>query len=340
MAEGAARVHGRLRPAAGHTWIARNHFYVDLYPENPRGTFLDVRSHPEFAPQYAVLIKKAVEKGHVYAVGYKINRNGFREKEFTRDAHGSYRIAFLGDSFTYGEGVWAKDTYPRVFERLLADSTDLKIEVLNLARFDYDVKNVAHVLEGLALPLGAKEIFYGFVLNDPIRSKEFQATCPSPDELMRFEPGDLRSSLALVSLVREAIRRRRITARTIDWYRRMYSPENSGFSDTLATIRKMNRLSAEHGARFHLVIFPLFYSLRRGYPFCDLHRRIREFCLHEGIPCLDLLPYYEGKKATRFWVTSFNAHPNEIAHRIAARAIFEWRQSWAGHADPNRANAE
>lgn len=307
---------------------------VTLYTENPRGTFLDVRKHPEFAPQFRSEIDRAIEKGHIYAVGYQLNANGFRNADFTPPSPGRKRIAFLGDSFTYGEGVWEQDTYPRVFEALLKASGDKETEVLNLGMLGFRVEDVSKTLEGTALPLGATEIYYSYVLHHPIRSPAFQKSCPEPrnlDEVKR-KLADLESDadsgpLALVALLRQTIQRRQVTARTIEWYQRMYSSENDeGLQTTLKIIRNMRQLSESRGVKMRLVIFPLFYSLEGGYPFHNAHDIIAKFCAREGIPCLDLYDFYKGRRTYSLVLTSFNSHPNEVAQRIAAEAIFKWRQ--------------
>jgi len=335
-AEGTARVWRATRPRPGDTFIRTRGLWVHLYPENLRGTFLDIRSRPDlFAPE-ADIVKKAVKDGHVYAVRYRVNRLGLREAELRRPPPGIAPIAFLGDSFTYGVGVREADIYPRVFERLVRRSEESEIRVMNLARFGFDIEDAAQALEHLALPLGAKDIYYGFVLNDPICSPEFEESCPSPDVPINFAPTADAGPLALVSLVRRTLHRRRLTVRTIDWYHRMYTDENADFERTWDMLRDMRRLSSEHGATFRLVILPIFYSLREDYPFRDIHRLITEFCDREGIPCLDLLPFYAGKRATDFWITSWDGHPNDIGHRIAAQAIADWRRTAGGKRGPGR----
>ncbi len=331
-AEGAARLVCRWLPRCSHTWLMNGPSCLDLYPENPRRYYTDARRRPDWLETHGWPLRQAIRKGHLYGVEYRLNTAGFREAEFPPPDDSVRRIAFIGDSFTYGEGVKEPDVYPRVFERLLRASGDAT-PVINLGRFGFDIERIHDTLETCALPLGAKEIYYGFVLNDPMHTPEFDARHAPGTHLMRYVREDAES-LALVTLVRRAQYRRKVTADTTAWYQRMYTGDNPGYRQSLDLLRRMHQLARERGAELRIVIFPLFYSLNAGYPFRGIHRQLADFCASEGIPCLDLLPVYEGMDARRLWITSFNLHPNEIAHGMAAEAVFRWRQGLAGSADP------
>lgn len=62
-----------------------------------------------------------------------INRLGFRDREFSLAKEGKRRIATIGDSFTYGWGVSAEQSWPKVLEAgLREDGYD--VEVANLGQ--------------------------------------------------------------------------------------------------------------------------------------------------------------------------------------------------------------
>ena len=75
-----------------------------------------------------------------------------------------------------------------------------------------------------------------------------------------------------------------------------------------------------------LVIFPIFDSpLDHRYPYVEIHRTVGGSAAAElGIPVLDLLTAFTGMDTRRLAVEPFaDAHPNELAHRLAAEAILE-----------------
>ena len=54
-----------------------------------------------------------------HAVEIRFNAEGFREREFTAKAPGTWRIAVVGDSFTYGHGLPEEASWPRQLEGFL-----------------------------------------------------------------------------------------------------------------------------------------------------------------------------------------------------------------------------
>jgi len=71
-----------------------------------------------------------------YETEIKTNSEGFRDTEFpVNKPDGVFRILVAGDSFTYGIGVEAGETYPKIMEKILNEKRpdqDLKYEVFNL----------------------------------------------------------------------------------------------------------------------------------------------------------------------------------------------------------------
>src|ERR1039458_3603789 len=61
----------------------------------------------------------------------RINNLGFRDRDFAVRRSGAKRVLAIGDSFTYGWGVDAKDSWPKVMEGELRRG-GLEIEVANL----------------------------------------------------------------------------------------------------------------------------------------------------------------------------------------------------------------
>jgi len=75
-----------------------------------------------------------------------------------------------------------------------------------------------------------------------------------------------------------------------------------------------------------LTVFPVFDSpMDSHYPYADLHAQVREQGELLRIPVLDLFEVFEGMDTRRLAVVPFtNAHPSEIAHRVAADGIVDY----------------
>ena len=112
-------------------------------------------------------------------VGHLTNAIGFRGRPFPfeldpagneilipkRDE--SIRLAFLGDSFTFGEGVRDEDTYAQVTATHLQEKhAELIVEAANFGVGGYNTTQSRHVLERWALKSNPDVVILGFVLND------------------------------------------------------------------------------------------------------------------------------------------------------------------------------
>ena len=87
----------------------------------------------------------------------------------------------------------------------------------------------------------------------------------------------------------------------------------------------MGGLCRARGVPFVVVIFPLFANpLDARYPFADVHAKVAQAAAEAGARVVDLLPDYRAVDGALLVVNGADdEHPNEIAHRIAARAIVQ-----------------
>jgi hypothetical protein len=72
-----------------------------------------------------------------------------------------------------------------------------------------------------------------------------------------------------------------------------------------------------------VAIFPLFGNpLDESYPFRPVHEKVAAAAARAGGRVVDLLPVYEGLRWDVLVVDGArDEHPNEVAHRIAARFL-------------------
>jgi lysophospholipase L1-like esterase len=77
---------------------------------------------------------------------------------------GVFRIAALGDSLTYGEGVAAEEAWPTVLERELKG--EYRVEVLNLGVSGSESEDILRFAERLLPSLQPDLVLYGVCLND------------------------------------------------------------------------------------------------------------------------------------------------------------------------------
>lgn len=323
-------VHGRL--------------HLDCYPDNPRGYFdVDLRDPATRARYRAQGLARvdAVAARAPFAVEFRFNALGFRDREWGPKAAGVRRVIVVGDSFTEGWGVKEPDTYPRVLERLLEASEPGAWEVRNAGRRGADFPALREQFEE-AFRHQPDLVVYGMVLNDAERTPEFQARQAYLNDWI-FDQAELNAGRPLpprdpwgsrlLLLLGDRIETWRIDAASTRWYRDMYAEANrEGWARTQFDLRDLDRRAAAHGALFLVASWPLLVRLQR-YPFARAHEAIASFCRAAGIAQRDLLPVLRARPARELVVSAADHHPNEIAHRLAAESLAPVvRQALAGRA--------
>lgn len=124
------------------------------------------------------------------------------------------------------------------------------------------------------------------------------------------------------------------------WYYRLLSVRNpylGGYYDFVTDAYRSelwhaqkSRLAALHqdvkdaGARLAVVTFPFMHTIGADNDFGEVHEALDAFWQAQGVEHLDLKGIYEPFKAEQLVVNTYDAHPNELAHRLAADAIIPW----------------
>jgi GDSL-like Lipase/Acylhydrolase family len=338
-AEGALRLAGYAPASFQHTNRIANRgrsVLLDCYPSNPRGYFdVDLRD-PATLEKYRGLGLARLDEAarHTpYAVERRYSAQQFRSPEIGPHRPGVVRVAVIGDSFTEGMGVKEEDTYGRVLHRLLNTGAEAgHWEVFNCGRRGYDFPAIHDLFEAV-LALEPDVVIYGMVLNDAVRSDQFQARQAYLNDwildrgrMVRDEddrrpgPWDLRLS----AFVRDRVESYRVGRDTTRWYRDMYgAPNREGWERTQAYLRDMNGQAHARGVRFLVASWPLLVGLEGRYPFADVSETIGRFCLSAGIARKDLLSALYGQPDESLWVHPVDHHPNETAHRLVGESLVE-----------------
>lgn len=292
-----------------------------------------------------------------YAVSHQTNSLGFRGPEFlkTRPVHRK-RIAFLGDSFTFGEGVRDDRTFAvktaRYLNAMVPEGEPTRYESLNFGVGGYNTHQTLQLLEETVLDYRPDIAVLGFTLNDAEPDLFFYNRETGKTERREREneihegvsdprpPDTFFYKLRLTKLIWQVIRSRRITAETIDYYDELFEEGSEGWESARRALRSIIEVCDENGIECCVMLFPIFYRLDDNYPFTAIHEKIAaEVRSANGGSArfIDLFPEYKGIKDTDLWVHPTDQHPNERAHEIAARKLAEviasgWPSGGAGDA--------
>jgi lysophospholipase L1-like esterase len=249
---------------------------------------------------------------------------------------GEVRIAALGDSYTFGQGIEREvDRWPEILESLLRRE-GVEASVYNLAKQGWDTAGEAESLEALRRDgITFDLVVLALVPNDHFGHDELPEAYQRAADGAR-NPPPLRRFLTGRSLFLDHLYHRLVTFRdpalkgydrlALDLFRRPGIPARQEIllREILATCR-------EEGAGLAAVTFPLMFGRWEDYLLGEMHQWYARVWRELGVPHLDLLPSFRRHPPAELAASPLDAHPNEQAHRLAAEAILPLvRQALAG----------
>src|SRR6266550_2312638 len=95
------------------------------------------------------------------------NSLGFRDRDFSQSKTVRARIVTLGDSFTYGWGVEAEESWPKALEQRLR-SSGLDVEVANLGKHGASPRDYADIAEKSISLLHPDVVIVGVLQGDDL----------------------------------------------------------------------------------------------------------------------------------------------------------------------------
>jgi lysophospholipase L1-like esterase len=254
---------------------------------------------------------------------YALNRFGYREREIPPKAAGKYRIAAIGDSFTYGQGIEAADRFTNLLEGFLGSG----YEVYNFGGPGNNLPEHQDTLEQ-ALTVEPDFVLLQLFVND------FEMP-----EMMRPEPKPLLPSvywdywLQMRSILYDLASDRWATLQqqagvteSYEHYmsRNLGDPNLPNARKAYGLLRQFIETARSQGVGVGVAFFPAIDAMSKdpkAYPFRYLDDEVRGICAEEDVPYLDLLETYSTVKDPRtLWVSAFDAHPNAAANK---RATYE-----------------
>ncbi len=335
-----------------------------------------------FGPTFQVVFRDSIQASDNPVLVYglrpgaadrddRISSDGLRDREHDRvKPAGVVRIAAIGDSITFGNGVRRDASWPKHIETLLAERSvadGARFEVLNFGIPGYNVEQVVERLRSQALAFDPDFVIYGYALNDPQSSSvEADALRTLQDAYRGSTEAGLahwlaHSRLFLLSrqvaferakpeLIRARPPRDPAFEAEKSGARARYFREIHTEGESAARFRRgldaLAAVTAERRLPVLVVIFPLFGDEEGGpESLADVHELVRAEATQRGFAVLDLLPVYTTAK--RVFGKDLGVdfmHPNPLGHRVAANALVAWmcREKWLpeGSVDCNRASAD
>ena len=297
-------------------------FMLVLAEYSVRFLFVDVTTTADNSSFFANRWRKQNEPS--------INSLGYREREISSPKPGdAYRIAVVGDSLTYGQGLQEEDRFSRIIETGLNENKPIH-QVYNFGIPGAETVDHISFLDDV-FTIDPDFILLQWFSND-VEGHDKSARPTS----YRLIPSDfltriLHQNSALYYLVNSqwtALQAR------LGWVGSYNDSMDMRFSDrnSVDSQRAIGELGAfikkvrDRNIGLGIILFPNFGNEEGGvekYPFPYLFERVVEACEENKIKCLDMRARFSEESPETLWVNRFDQHPSKLANEVAARSIID-----------------
>jgi len=242
-----------------------------------------------------------------------------------------FRIAAVGDSFTFAPYMQFTDTYAKKLEAMLnLRDGGRSTEVINYGVPAYSTSHEVSVVS-TALSEGADVILLQITLNDP-ELKHHRPTGIKENMEDRFGAlsmtgtlGRIASHWRTLGFILTRLHNTQTHQAYVDYFNDLFDNPRTWvpFSDAM---KKLVGQARDAKKPIVAVVFPLFgIPMDARYPFYPIHSKVEQLMKSLDVPVLDISSIYKGIPLDRMQVIpGVDRHPNEIAHRMAAERIYLW----------------
>lgn len=253
----------------------------------------------------------------------ELNSLLYRDVEWSEQKpSGVRRIAFVGDSFTYGWGINdPMDRFTEIIQARFDENESESVEVMNVAWVGWDSGEELRATRDLIHVYGVDEVVLCHLPNDiesliPV-SDSYDPKMPPKSQLFNTS-----SSFLLDYLYHRIIARRLPSVRGYcDWIWDGYSDPDVWRQHT-RVLHEFVTMCHDDGVTFRVALVPLLRTNGQRFDGAHLHGRLRGFFEQNNVPVVDLLPVIENRDASKLVVNAHDAHPNEEANQLFADAIW------------------
>lgn len=250
---------------------------------------------------------------------FQMNSAGLRDSIEYGNAirAGRRRVTFLGDSFCAGHGI--PDVEDRFVNLVRNELSSCEVHAVGVCAWDTGDEIAA--LKGICD--GGYEldvVVLAYCLNDiSDLSIEWRNVLERIDEFSRTGFWVNSSYLCNTIYYRWRAARDPDISDYYQFVEDLY--RGRAWESQKRRLRLLRDEIRRRGGQLLVVTLPFYNCLGTDYRYDWVHRQLDAWWHELDVPHLDLLPIYESHTADELVVSRHDAHPNERAHLIAAKAI-------------------
>lgn len=253
----------------------------------------------------------------------RVNSLGHRDSEWVEEKPpGVRRIAFVGDSFTYGWGIDdVEDRFTNILQQRFDVRSPDRIEVMNVAWGAWDTQQQIRWIARMIEDYSVDEVVLCYLPNDiekilPV-TKDFDPFQPPRTSLIRTDSSFLLDYLFY-----------RLYAPSVpsvfnhfDWLADGFHNPRT-WQEHQTDLGRMISLCRDAGVTLRVAILPFLLTSGNRYDAREIHGLVRRFFSENHVPVVDLLPVIEGQNPVDLTVNAHDHHPNASANQRFADAIW------------------
>jgi hypothetical protein len=251
---------------------------------------------------------------------FHLNAAGFRDgMEYSNSiAKGKRRVTFMGDSFTAGHGI--ADVQDRFANIIRRQHSDWEIHVLAQLGMDTGPE-IEDLKKRFAGGYQADLVVLVYCLNDAVDLlPEWTENLNRVSTQMVSRPRIFDNSYALDFFYHRLVMTR------VPWMGDYFNNVKQCYQGQLweqqqQRLKTLRDLVDGNGGQFMVITFPFLHRLDGQYDYQVAHDALNGWWSELNVPHLDLLPLFMGMSPKKITVNRFDAHPNQLAHALAANQI-------------------
>lgn len=271
--------------------------------------------------------------GNPFTINYQLNSEGFRDYNHSlQKPNGTFRIVVLGDSFTFGQGVYKlEDTNPKKLEELLNKNFgEEKYEVFNFGKRGINTKDELKILEDYGLKYNPDLVIINFYIDDAdfegykglnwIENKEKQMhpflyrNNKKFPHFYYFILGKLNSFVYRSKLLKHKSYSLHL--------KEVYQSKN--WEEEKNILKEIKILSKNNDFKTAIIIFSILNNQSDKAGLKETYSGIQKDLEREGFPVLNLYDSYGKYDFKSLWISAWDSHPNEKGHEIAAKTVYNF----------------